>query len=466
MRSVYYLFSVKHRYFTDLSLVLKQKKYFDRFYGMAYAKHPSLENSIYSHVSYISDIINEKNIKIDLSFLTEIENKYHVCVSELIHTDRHLMRLDKEKRLYIAQEMTRIFIREVLETKAEVVFAEAIDDYISFFASIFCREHNIQFLYTGYLGLEDALCFSNRVDGGPIDLEEKFDQTCKAFEDQTINVAEIDEKLTAYVEARKKPAYFLAGEMNYRIFNFQDVKIFFRYMINFLKDTSGLYFDKNPLSLPYHRIIRVLRKVKYGKFIRKNAISIEKLANLNYFIYPLHFQPEATTLIQGRWLHDQPRIIEMISKSLPAGYWLLVKEHKGSIGRRPLSYYKEINQYHNVAFVSDTMDNYELIKYCKGVTAISSTMGLEALLQKRPVLSFGEKYYNISKNVYQARDYRNIKENIDNLINHKFDHTDVAALYYTLVSSAKHFGFGSPTNYSSSYIDKISDELKLFLNET
>ena len=42
---------------------------------------------------------------------------------------------------------------------------------------------------------------------------------------------------------------------------------------------------------------------------------------------PLHFEPEATTLVHGSYFEDQLTVIRNLARSLPAGWELVVKEH-------------------------------------------------------------------------------------------------------------------------------------------
>ena len=94
MKAIYYLFSVKDAYFTDLSKILKYKKTIDTFYGLACGRTPVLEDPLYTQISYISDLIKKKEEEVDIAFLETIESTYDICLSEIIHVDRQLMRLN------------------------------------------------------------------------------------------------------------------------------------------------------------------------------------------------------------------------------------------------------------------------------------------------------------------------------------------------------------------------------------
>ena len=71
-------------------------------------------------------------------------------------------------------------------------------------------------------------------------------------------------------------------------------------------------------------------------------------------------------------------LTELLSKSMPYGYKLVVKEHKHCIGRRPVSFYKKISNFHNVTLCDENYDIYDLISDSSGVLTILSTMGLRS----------------------------------------------------------------------------------------
>jgi hypothetical protein len=90
---------------------------------------------------------------------------------------------------------------------------------------------------------------------------------------------------------------------------------------------------------------------------------------------------------------DQAGIVEQIADALPAGYDLVLKEHPLSIGRNPLSHLRRLRARPNVRLVPPTESSHELIKAADAVAVISSTVGLEALLYRKPVLTLGRPFY-------------------------------------------------------------------------
>jgi hypothetical protein len=121
-----------------------------------------------------------------------------------------------------------------------------------------------------------------------------------------------------------------------------------------------------------------------------------------FVFYPLHDQPEMTTSVLGPFFLNQIALVENIAKSLPVDHLLYVKEHMASIGRRPLDYYRRLRAVKNLRLITPYWDSHDLIKRSSAVAVISGTAGWEALLYGKPVLTFGEVFYNAFDEVYRV----------------------------------------------------------------
>jgi hypothetical protein len=90
---------------------------------------------------------------------------------------------------------------------------------------------------------------------------------------------------------------------------------------------------------------------------------------------------------------DQASIVEQVADALPPGYDLVLKEHPMSVGRNPLSLLRRLKRRANVRLVSPRSSSHDLMRQAAAVVVISSTVGLEALLYEKPVLTLGRPFY-------------------------------------------------------------------------
>jgi hypothetical protein len=90
---------------------------------------------------------------------------------------------------------------------------------------------------------------------------------------------------------------------------------------------------------------------------------------------------------------DQASLVEQIADALPAGHDLVLKEHPMSLGRNSTALLRRLRQRPNTRLVNPYTNTHDLIERSEAVAVISSTVGLEALLYDKPVLTLGQPYY-------------------------------------------------------------------------
>ena len=90
---------------------------------------------------------------------------------------------------------------------------------------------------------------------------------------------------------------------------------------------------------------------------------------------------------------DQVSLVEQVADALPVGYDLVLKEHPMSLGRNSIGLLRRLRRRPNVRLVQPYTSSHDLIRDSVGVVVISSTVGLEALLYDKPVLTLGDPFY-------------------------------------------------------------------------
>ena len=122
-----------------------------------------------------------------------------------------------------------------------------------------------------------------------------------------------------------------------------------------------------------------------------------------YVFYPLHYEPEMSVLLFAPFDTDQIHIIKRVAQSLPVGVLLYVKEHPQMVKYRPRWYYKELKKIPNVKLIRPELSGFELIQHASLITIISGAAGWEAILLGKPVITFGEFFYNALSFVKHSR---------------------------------------------------------------
>jgi hypothetical protein len=113
-----------------------------------------------------------------------------------------------------------------------------------------------------------------------------------------------------------------------------------------------------------------------------------------FLFFPLHVADDyKIKMLIPEWA-DQAALVESLSAALPPGLELVVKEHPLSRGRNRLSLLRRITRSPGVRLVHPLTSTHELLQRCAGVVVISSTVGFEALLYDKPVLTLGSPTYS------------------------------------------------------------------------
>ena len=423
MKRLLYLFSASESLLTDLSPKLRNEGIED-FVGIAYGKNKVFNKFNFTEIIYLSDL--ERKIKIDgLSLsnnLANIETNLGITISSCIHADRHLMKKNKAIRLKLAYKIIDEAINLINKYNIDVVFSANAADLTSFFISEYCKFKKIRFIYPIPSRIGDKLMFANSINNQPINYKQRFQSNLlkeKSFYKNFVK---------EYIANKQQPSY-VNSSLNFKLFSFEQLKDFFILIYRYLEDPKALHLSDSPPKMIYLKIQKIARKFRYDNL--KKSDSLPK----KYFIFPLQFVPEAATLVQGNKLYDMKTLVEITSKSLPTGYKLVVKEHKVCVGRRPISFYKQILDFHNVELVDENFSIYKLIDNSSGVISISSTMGLEAMMMGKPIGVFGQNYYNHSSNVFLMHNLYEVEKNIKKMITHHFNTNDFLSLIKTILDS-------------------------------
>ncbi|WP_165043839.1 hypothetical protein [Adlercreutzia sp. ZJ138] len=112
--------------------------------------------------------------------------------------------------------------------------------------------------------------------------------------------------------------------------------------------------------------------------------------------FPLHYVPEAST---SYWLNRvaplgySDYVCDVIERSDPS-VMFYVKEHPAMFGRRELNFYERLSNYENVRLVHAMVRSNSMLRAFDNVLVDDGTVGVEALLRGKRVLSLEGNYYS------------------------------------------------------------------------
>jgi len=194
------------------------------------------------------------------------------------------------------------------------------------------------------------------------------------------------------------------------------------------------YIERSKLYITQRRYRVLMNKVAY--YLKANFDSkpllryIESLEEdpqeEKFFVFFLHYQPENTTLPNGGVFVDQMLVIDMISKCLPKGIMLYVKEHpafwaitehqESMRETRDKEFYSRIISKNNVRLIKHSCSSLDLLDQCLGVVNITGTAGYEAMFKGVPNIVFGYAGYSNYKYVYNVNTIEDCQKAINSIL--------------------------------------------------
>ncbi len=160
--------------------------------------------------------------------------------------------------------------------------------------------------------------------------------------------------------------------------------------------------------------------------IRREFLKLKKMVSfnlknsnkINYVFFPLQTEPEIAVHGIAQDFFFQLSAINLISRDLPADYFLVVKEHLYAIGRRPADFYKQIKSLKNVLIADPTEYGLEYVKRASAVASITGTSAWEAAAMGLPVITFSKNNaFNFLNHVFYIKEPDSTKNIIPKILN-------------------------------------------------
>jgi len=143
------------------------------------------------------------------------------------------------------------------------------------------------------------------------------------------------------------------------------------------------------------------------------------------FVYvALSFQPERTSSPMAGVYVNQLLMVDLLSKSVPDGWWIYVKEHPSQLipswyyraqSGRPLDYYDDFVALSNVRLVPMAISSFDLTDHAKVVATVTGSVGWEAINRGKPVFLFGHPWYRGCDGTFQISSHQECAEALDKI---------------------------------------------------
>lgn len=164
--------------------------------------------------------------------------------------------------------------------------------------------------------------------------------------------------------------------------------------------------------------MKSLRGNSYYESLAGNVVPGER-----FFIYFMHYQPEATTLPRAGVYEQQQLIVRLLARCLEGtGVRLYVKEHFVQPCRLK-SFYDELSSIRNVRLITCDADSKELLCQSVAAATCTGTVIQEALMNLKPILIFGDGGFTKGPGLYQISGMEDCKSAVEEILAGKAETT-------------------------------------------
>ena len=439
----------------EIATLLKERHGVTEFCGYVFTRASYTFLKEQKDLTYTSLLLDEdihaqyKDEKIDYDFLSQLEKDYgipnlwpYIDIDRIVRYGQLVREYPHKTPPYTHEEMLRI-----LQVKAKAVLKFLDDekpDFI-FFSAIGATASLLLYHIAKKKGIRTLYLLSTRVQSQYLISEhyslftgfERIAPSETHFEQAHAFLSSFRERPAPYARVDAPEKRVLRRSQH---FTFLRPHNLVRSVYYTLRAWFGHFGDPARTDYstiqPWHSALdRARRKLRV--LIGYDDLYDEPIANEKYVYYPLHMEPEIVTMLLAPTYKDQLWIIGQIARSLPVGYKLYVKEHAAMSGFRPRSFYQELKKIPNVRLLrpnTNTKHGFDLIRNARLVTTLTGTVGWEATLFQKPVITFGDVFYNALSNVRRCVDVHDlpqlVREQLESFVHDEKElETFVAKIY-------------------------------------
>ncbi len=363
----------------------------------------------------LSTFMNEHWDEFTLEKLKEYEEKYDASpMWKYIYTDRYLIYRDYDYCVHTAAGLFAFWEYVFTTYKIDFYYDEVVATLLTYAAYLVGKKIGARFHSAMFMRACGKDLTHHYILNDPFEM--MYDMPAK-YMDIPVSQEELekaDEFLKGFEEKHSKPAFmqFSGRKPKWKAQFFLLPLIWIRQrFFNPHTLDKGVYIYYKDYETAFDPLKRYFRYLGSRKFFNKADLTKK------FVYFPLHLQPEATTIVCAQKYEKQLYFIDNLAKSLPADTLLYVKEHYSFLGSRDNSFYRALQEYPNVVLIDPWEDSISLILKSQCVATLTGTAGQEAMMLRRPVIMCGHIVYEGAPGVMQVDEiYDNYQQTLDSYV--------------------------------------------------
>ena len=457
----------------DVAKKLKKKGHDIVFaLGSSYTNYTCPHHPIDGTVYYFTEFFR-KNYNVPLATTSYLDHN----LWGLMHSDFerfNILKLNTQKPKEYFQKavvnLLNFFDEIMIKEDIDAIIYENVSDSFSYAAYLSGLKHKKAYFGLSSSRLPNRFEVQTTLFGNADQIYETFNNLSEGRLSVSEDVKELssiymDNFLQTVPDYMKNnPLDARAGLLS-KYFKLEKLRFFINQVQYVCKENKGIYYNLhgNPMKFSLNLFIHNFKRKMKLSIINRYYDKIE--SSDSYFLYPLHYHPEASTSVLAKEYTDELSVIENISKNLPFGKLLYVKDHMSAAGYSTMAFYKKVSSLPNVKLLHYSENTKELIQGSEAIITLTSTVGYEALLLHKKVFLFGEVFYSRHPNCQKIAGWsdlfgllNNTEIDIDTaVINSNFLH----AYFMNTIEGELLYSDPPNTKMTASFVDYILNTFPL-----
>ena len=384
----------------------------------------------FKELHYYPKYYINNSLKPDLEYLKKIENELNLNFWLIASAERTFLQersffhsFSSDEILSIIESLTKFFYSFLNQIKPDFILMQKTGENLSnFLLYNIAKSMNIKTfmmvetrLSNSFVISDDLLISVLKKDFEKI--KNDLSHTVKEYGPDFIQKRAVAQTVKSFLSVEFGKASFIQKVI--------------RYSKRLRTDPEPIFYNrgKTKSKMLRWRCHEFFELRKRQNFLEK--YSLKYIPDKKFIYFPLPVQPESQSNAWAPFHVNTISIIENIAKSIPSDYTLFVKEHPGQKGKnwRSIEFYKKIIALPNVQLIHSNVNNFEMISKSDLIILINSSSGLESLFYKKPVIVFGDVFYDVTSMVNKVENIEDLPNLIrDSLFSSKFSNDELSFL--------------------------------------
>jgi len=343
--------------------------------------------------------------------LTELEGDGNPRINDIVLMDRVLRRKGYPFALCYLNHLQRVLSRFFSENAVALV-SSGRDTALQLISMLVCRKLGIPWVAPTRvrIPLDMYMFTSGHETGSVVDIRPITNEDRSWAQEFLQNFSRTPSKPALKTAAR---TFGDVGKMLPK-----HARLFF----NLLKMSFADYGnDYSRYTIP--RIVWMYLRRRLNMIAFKAFPPYSPVGTGRFCLYALHTQPESSIDVAGSYFSDQVALITFIARSIPISHELYVKIHPTDVDGKSLLFYRRIARLPGVRLINYDVDSRQLVQRASIIFTLTGTIGYEAALLGRPVVTFANNFFNQMPTVRHCDSLSTLPALVESLLQRKTSET-------------------------------------------